>query len=115
MGPAQLHRRLTTFVRNVRHIRGTIILVFEMVEAQADVARNDYAAAEERLQRVSRLALPDRLLAHSTVSLLTALVALKLGKSRTAADLVPQAVHRLDGIRFYATRSSGTTSDTQDA
>lgn len=102
MGSAQLLRRLTTLVRNVRHIRGTIILVFETVEAQADVARNDYAAAEVRLRRVSRLALPDRLLARSTVSLLTALVALKLGKPRTAADLVPQAVHRLDGIRFYA-------------
>jgi hypothetical protein len=92
----------TKLARHVRNIRGAIILAFEVIEAQADVARDDYAAAEKRLQRVSRLALPDRLMTHSTVSLLTALVALKLGKPQTAADLVPQAVHRLDDIRFYA-------------
>ncbi|MGQ3308654.1 MAG: hypothetical protein ACT6SD_15145, partial [Brevundimonas sp.] len=39
---------------------------------------------------------------HSKFSLLTALVALKLGNPKTAADLVPRAVHRLDDVRFYA-------------
>jgi hypothetical protein len=94
--------RFTNLARTVRNIRATIILAFEVIEVQADVARNDYVAAEKRLQRVSRLALPDRLITHSTVSLLTALVALKLGNPKTAADLVPRAVHRLDDVRFYA-------------
>jgi hypothetical protein len=81
---------------------GSVKMAIEIVEAQEEVARHDYAAAESRLKRVYELALPDRVMERSTASLLNALVALKLGRPQIAAELVPDAVRHIGSLRTYA-------------
>lgn len=77
-------------------------MAIELVEAQEEVARHDYVAAEGRLTRVYELALPDEVIERSTASLLMALVSLRLGKPQLAAELAPAAVRHIDSIRTYA-------------
>ena len=77
-------------------------LALEMVEAHEEVARQDYAAADVRLQRIFALGLPDHVVGRSTASLLMALVSLRLGKPEVAAELVPYAVRHVGAIRSYA-------------
>ncbi len=95
-------RRLATLVRNARHIPGSLKLAIELVEAQEEIARHDYVAAEARLKRVYRLALPDRVMEQSTASLLMALVSLRLGRPQVAAEIAPNAVRNIGSIRTYA-------------
>jgi hypothetical protein len=76
----------------------------ELVEAQADVAKYDYLAAERRLLRVYGLA-PPGAVERSSTNLLMALISLRLGNPQAAAELAPTAVAHVGSLRVYANPS----------
>ena len=98
----ELVSRCVNIIRNARYIPSVARMAYEVVEAQAEVAKHDYPAAEKRLKRLYSMGLPESVMQRSTASLLMALVSLKLGDPEAAAELVPKAVTDVSSIRAYA-------------
>ena len=91
----ELVSRCVNIIRNARYIPSVARMAYEVVEAQAEVAKHDYPAAEKRLKRLYSMGLPESVMQRSTASLLMALVSLKLGDPETAAELVPSRHRRV--------------------
>lgn len=100
----QRRRSLVKFLRDLRHLPTIIRMAAEVVEAQEDVIRRDYVAAERRLVRVYTMA-PPGTVELSTTNLLMALVSLRLGNPSAAADLAPIAVSHVGSLRAFANKA----------
>ncbi|MES2835049.1 MAG: hypothetical protein V4707_10125 [Pseudomonadota bacterium] len=74
-------------------------MAFELVEAHEEAARQDYRGADRRLSRIEGLGLPEHMMKRSTLTLLKALVALRLGDAKTAVELLPRGVHEVSFLR----------------
>lgn len=94
-------QRLVTVLGNLKHIPALLRMVFELVEAQGEAAAENFLAAERRLIRVYGLA-PPGAVERSTTNLLMALVSLRLGNPKVAADLAPSAVSHVGNLRVFA-------------
>lgn len=97
----RLHRFFVA-LKNLQHMPAVFRMAYELVEAQADVARQDFRAAERRLVRIYDMHLPRRALERSPADLLMALVFLRLGNPEAAAKLAPDAVRQVGSIRKWA-------------
>jgi hypothetical protein len=93
--------RLGNLPRILWNFPGIVRMSVQLAEAQDEVAKRDYLAAERRLLRVYRSA-PPGLNGGTLVNLLMALVCLRLGRPQAAADLIPTAVGHIRSLRALA-------------
>jgi len=92
---------LINAIKDLRHVPTFIRMAAELVEAQEDVARQDYLAAERRLVRIYSLA-PPGAVERVPTNLLMALVSLRLGNPSAAVHLAPSGVSHVGSLRAFA-------------
>src|SRR6478672_7304598 len=99
--PQRWYERLVTALRKLKQLPAVVRMGFGVAKAQGDVAQRDYLAAERRLIDIYGLA-PPGTVERTPTNLLMALVSLRLGNARAAAELAPLGVEHVANLRRFA-------------